>query len=172
MTNKRIGSIVAVVAATTFALAGCSDSVDTSAPTTTQAQATTTAEAKSGTFDINMHVAGMADKSYASGLCKFYDASLQPGDPVVLKGADGSLLGKSTLVLDHVDTTSDLCDLAFSIKGVKAGESAYEITVGDYKPIVVSEQELQHPYYLSPRTSVQAAAGSESQPIKPDKVGS
>ncbi|WP_431815713.1 hypothetical protein [Gordonia jacobaea] len=112
-------------------------------------------ESKAQTFDIKSSVGNNADKSYASGLCVYYDEQLRPGDPVIVKGADGTILGKSELVLLTAGE-GPACSFNFQVKGVKAGEPAYEVKIGEYGPVTVTEAELETGGSFTPRNSIQA----------------
>ncbi|AFA73687.1 hypothetical protein GPOL_c26660 [Gordonia polyisoprenivorans VH2] len=114
---------------------------------------------KPQTFDVKNGVSGMAARAYSNGTCQFYDATLRPGDDVIIKGSSGAILGKTDLVVNKVDPSSGFCAYDFTVKGVTAGEPAYELTVGDYQPIVVSQQELQADKYFTARSAVQALTG-------------
>lgn len=149
--------IYALTAVGALAVAGCGgDSTDDGSADT----ATATAQA---TFDIDNGVSGTAEQAYENGLCEFYDASLQPGDPVVVSGADGTLLGKTQLTLNDVEPLTGFCALDFAIQGVRAGDAAYQLTVGSYPPLVLTQAELESKYYFSARSAIDVVAGETEQ---------
>ncbi len=147
--------------------AGCGSDGDSSNTKTVTVAATAGGTA---TFDISSGVAGSRDQPYTSGSCKFYDETLSDADAVVVKGADGSILGKSELVAspdNSGEAAGPYCGFSFAISGVKAGEAAYELTVGSYAPIVVTQTQLESKSYFDARSATDVLAG-KTQPLSPD----
>lgn len=72
--------------------------------------------------------------------CTFTDATVSTGDPVVLRGSDGAILGKTTLLPRSMENVA--CSFGFKFDGIKAGESGYSIELAPYKPVVLSSKEL------------------------------
>ncbi|MCZ4550087.1 hypothetical protein [Gordonia rubripertincta] len=167
---KRL-SIVAGALALASLGAGCgSDGGSTKTETVTVAASA----APAATFDISSGVSGSRDQPYTPRLCNYYDETLRDGDPVVVQGADGTILGKSELVSlaeNSGDAAGPFCGMSFAISGVKAGESAYQLTVGSYAPIVVSQTQLESESYYSARSATDVIAGG-TDPLTPDDPSS
>ena len=148
-----------------LAFTGCSDDSDADSA----GSATATAQTMQ-TFDIENGVTGSTENANrAAQSCEFYDGWLRPGDPVIVRGADGTILGKSELVFESLSNApagvANICTFGFTMQGVKAGEPAYELTVGDLEPLIQTQQELQSYYYYSARNAVNALAGETDELI-------
>lgn len=131
-------------------LSACSNSADTSA------------------FDVSGYVVGTTDNQndFARSACTFYDGTITAGTPVVLRGADGTILSTGMLS-ENTSSSGPACSFTFRLESVKAGESGYEIDVAPYKPLVVTEEQLRHQpqFGLGVRNATDILMGKNRQPI-------
>ncbi|MBF6161360.1 hypothetical protein IU438_04790 [Nocardia cyriacigeorgica] len=118
-------------------------------------------------FSIDGTFTGTAQSVNESGQsCQFYDGWFRAGLPVVLKGADGTILGKSELTVRDIAANpggGGICSFNFSFKDVKAGESAYELQIADLAPIVQSESDLREWPNYKARNAIDVVAGDTAQ---------
>ncbi|MFD4268195.1 hypothetical protein [Rhodococcus sp. NPDC058523] len=76
---------------------------------------------------------------------------------MIVYGADGTILGKSNLVADNVDPNQGpYCAFRVEMDGIKAGEAAYKVAIGEYDPVIASEDEMRRdPALFSARSSLE-----------------
>lgn len=126
-------------------------------------------DTEAGTFIVKGYLIGTTDdrSGFERGVsCEFYDGIVTVGDPVIVRGADDTILGKTALVDIGGLDVGPACSFGFTVAGIKAGEAAYTIAAGPYDPIVVTEEELRDKDFgLGARRSRDAANG-ERIPLK------
>lgn len=103
------------------------------------------------TFTVSSSVAGMVNdpSDITEGKsCKYMDATIQVGDPIILKGSDGRILSKATLTPG--DMQYAVCDLDFKFENVPS-DSGYTLELAPFPPVVATENELRGSFSLKPR---------------------
>jgi hypothetical protein len=145
LSRSTTWTAVGVLAVAAAALTGCSggSSEDVSA------------------FEWNAVVNGNSDQIIGTTGCKFADHTLSVGDPVIVYGADGTILGKGNLERDSIEASNVVyCSLKVAISGIKAGENAYKVQIGAYSPVIASEAEMvRDPALFSARNSLERVWG-------------
>jgi hypothetical protein len=106
------------------------------------------------TFDVNGYIVGdvgaPANDIVKGQSCKFYDSTVSVGDPLIIKGADGTILGKGELTASSIDT-GPACSFGFNVPGIKAGDAGYSILLDPYDPVIVREDELRSALIINAR---------------------
>ncbi|QYB02730.1 hypothetical protein I1A62_36970 [Rhodococcus sp. USK10] len=143
--------VLAVGLGATLVLAGCGSDAETGEDTF----------AINGTFSANAQAVNQS-----AGTCKFYDGWFRAGLPVLLKGADNSILGKTELTLDHISANSNgsgVCTFNFAFEDVKAGETAYQLFFSNLAPVIQSEDDLREWPNYSARDAFSVLGGNTEQ---------
>ena len=73
--------------------------------------------------------------------CEFTDGRVSVGDALVLKGADGTILGKANLTAEKMQFA--VCTFGFEFSSVKAGQTGYSFELGSFDPVVATEDEIK-----------------------------
>jgi hypothetical protein len=109
------------------------------------------------TFSVDGAVANTMVQVFENGKCKFPDASYEPGQSIVLRGADNTILATDRLKVgpDQKVGGMGVCELTFHFDKVKAGQAGYQVTVGSGGPIVVTEHQLRDKVFaIRPRNTL------------------
>lgn len=139
--------VAAVAVGLAFSVAGCG---------------TSKSDADANTFSVDGMVIGNANESLADGKCVFPDASFEPGESIVLRGADNTIMATDQLKpeSDHYVGKMASCGLNFHFDKVKAGEAGYQLMIGSSGPIIATETQLRQKHFeIIPRSALDVMAG-------------
>ncbi|GAA2053015.1 hypothetical protein [Williamsia deligens] len=153
-------------------VAGCGSS--DGSPSAATSTVTVSADAGSAdrtsgsTFDVNTGISGIRNPPFTGADCAYYDGTLRNGDPVIIRGSDGSVLAKTELISMPENTgeaAGPYCGFRFSASNVKADEPAYSLTVGGFAPVVVTQAELVSREFFSARSPIDVLAENGKVPL-------
>lgn len=124
-------------------------------------------------FSVKGTIGGNSDRFTPHTSCTFADATIAVGDPLILKGANGNILGKANLEESYIESPGPACQLKFTFPKVKSGETAYTLTVDGYDPAVVTEDELRSDELtISARSSFERLTGDQPLTVRDSFVTS